>query len=183
MRFEERISSNLYSMPKLNTDYVAVGKFIGIHGNQGWLKINVYSGIPDRFKNIRIVYFSTDYGYEGRFIADQKLTAQHILLKVDGVNNREDAHELINREIFVPEKEKIVLPENQYFIDDLIGLAVFDVEGNRLGVVKDILTMVVNDIYVVQGEHREILIPASAEFIKLVEIEEGRMTVRLWDGM
>lgn len=170
-------------MPKSNTDYVAVGKFIGIHGNQGWLKIYVYSGIPDRFKNIKVIYFSTDYGYEGRIIADQKLTTQHILLKIDGINSREDAQELIEREIFVPENKKIVLSEDQYFIDDLIGLAVFDVEGKHLGVVKDILSMVANDIYVVQGEQREILIPANSEFIKLVEIEEGRMTVRLWDGM
>jgi 16S rRNA processing protein RimM len=183
MRFEEIFSSNLCSMPKLNTDYVAVGKVVGVYGNQGWLKINIYSGIPDRFRNIRVIYLSTDYGYEGRFIAGQKLTAQHSLLKIDGVDNREDAHELINREIFVPEKEKIILPEDQYFINDLIGLVVFDVEGNRLGVVQDILTMVAGDIYVVQGKNREILIPASAEFIKLVEIEEGRMTVRLWDGM
>lgn len=183
MQFEEIFSSNLYSMPKLNADYIAVGKFTGVHGNQGWLKIYVYSGMPDRFKKIKVIYFSTDYGYEGRIIADQKLTTQHILLKVDGINSREDAQELIEKEIFVPENDKIVLPEYQYFIDDLIGLAVFDVEGNRLGVVKDVLTMVANDIYVVQGEQREILIPANAEFIKLVEIEEGRMTVRLWDGM
>ncbi len=169
-------------MVELSSDYIAVGRISGIYGNQGWVKVVTYSGIPDRFKNTKVLYFSTDTGFEGKILAGKKIIAQQVLLKFSEVNNRELARELIGSEIFVPEKEKVTLPDNHFFIHDLIGLNVLDTDGNHLGKIDDVLMMGTYDVYVVKGS-REILIPAAEEFISKVDIESGRIIVRLWDGM
>jgi ribosomal 30S subunit maturation factor RimM len=40
-----------------------------------------------------------------------------------------------------------------------------------------------NDILVVRSKKREILIPAVAEYVKSVDVEEGKISVHLLDGM
>ena len=169
-------------MVELSSDYIAVGKISGVYGNQGWVKVITYSGIPDRFKGTKVLYFATDIGFEGKILTGQKIIAQQVLLKFSEVSSREMARELIDSEIFLPEKEKILLPDNHFFIHDLIGLNVLDTEGNHLGKIEDVLMMGNYDVYVVQGS-REILIPAAEEFINKVDIESGRIIVRLWEGM
>ncbi len=64
-----------------------------------------------------------------------------------------------------------------------IGLAVYTDEDEHLGEVPDVLETGANDVYVVQGPRGEILLPAIDECIVDVDIDAGRMTVRLMDGL
>ena len=90
---------------------------------------------------------------------------------------------LVGAEIFLPEEESISLPEDTYFSHDLIGLEVVDLKHGKIGFVKEILEMGANDILVVRSKKREILIPAVAEYVKSVDVEEGKISVQLADGM
>jgi 16S rRNA processing protein RimM len=49
--------------------------------------------------------------------------------------------------------------------------------------VKEILKTGANDVYVVQGSKGEILLPAIPQVIREVRLEEGRMVVRLMEGL
>jgi 16S rRNA processing protein RimM len=60
---------------------------------------------------------------------------------------------------------------------------VVDAGKKNIGIVEDIMEMGGNDILVVRGKKGEILIPAVAEFVKSVNLKEGSISVRLWDGM
>jgi 16S rRNA processing protein RimM len=65
----------------------------------------------------------------------------------------------------------------------VIGLSVLDEEENLLGVVKDVLKLSPNDIYVVEMNGKEVLLPAVKEFIKGIDVKAGTMTVKLIEGM
>jgi 16S rRNA processing protein RimM len=80
-------------------------------------------------------------------------------------------------------EEKIELPENNYFIHDLIGLKVFDIDENYLGVIENVLQMGANDVYQIIQEDNEILIPAVSEFVKDISLKEKKMIVKLIEGM
>jgi 16S rRNA processing protein RimM len=170
-------------MPKIDSDYIAVGKIIGLHGNQGWVKILVYSDVPDRFKNVRILYIDFESDFEGKVISDQKFNAKGLLLKFRGIIRREEARELVGKELYLPEREKVELSEDYFFIHDLLGLDVFDEKGNYFGLVDEVLKMGANEIYIVKNKGKEILIPANEEFVKKVDIACRKMIVRLWEGM
>lgn len=108
---------------------------------------------------------------------------QFSLLKFRGIDNREAAQALVKSELWVPEAKRTALPEDVYFIDDLLGLQVFDSEGEHLGELEEVLSNAGNDIYVVRKEGRELLIPAVSEFVKEVNLPQKKMLVRLIEGM
>ena len=75
------------------------------------------------------------------------------------------------------------LPPGQYYQFQLMGLEVWTSDGKRLGQVAEILPTGSNDVYVVQGEDGELLIPAIEDVVKSVGLETGRITVELIEGL
>ena len=76
------------------------------------------------------------------------------------------------------------LEEDEYFIADLIGLAVVTDAGEALGTVKDVMETGANDVYIVEmKDGRELLLPAIGDCILDVNLDEGRMTVHVLDGL
>ncbi|NOX37828.1 MAG: 16S rRNA processing protein RimM [Calditrichaeota bacterium] len=163
--------------------YIAIGRVLQTHGVQGYVKAVAYSGIPERFLQLKTVYVETDEGYRGFIVEDVQLRGSTILLKLKGVHTKELARQLTQKELFVPETEKIELPEDTYFIHDLIGLKVFDTEGQFLGTLEEVWTRGAHDVYVVRQGKREVLIPAISQFVKAVDLNAGKVVVQLIEGM
>ncbi len=164
-------------------NYIAVGRVVRTHGTRGWVRVEVYSGLPDRFEGVRVVFFRGTAGAEGKILSDSDRLGNAVLLKFKGVDDREAARELVGKEIWLPEDQAIKLPEGEYFVHDLIGLQVVTTEGELLGRVEEVMLMGGNDVYVVRGEKGETLIPAVEEFVKEVDVKGGKIVVRLWEEM
>jgi len=61
---------------------------------------------------------------------------------------------------------------------------VVEVEGQHLGTVADILETGANDVYIVRGDGpRELLLPAIESVILEVDLEQGRLLVRVPEGL
>ena len=71
------------------------------------------------------------------------------------------------------------LDEDEYFTEDLLDLEVFTTSGEKLGVVDDVLPYPAHDTLQVG----EILIPVVKQFVKKIDLEEGRIEVELIPGM
>ena len=80
--------------------------------------------------------------------------------------------------------DAVPLGTDEYFNADMIGLAVEEEDGTPFGRLTDVLTTGANDVFVVESpEHGEVLIPAFKECIREVSVPEGRMKIRLMDGL
>jgi 16S rRNA processing protein RimM len=163
--------------------YIAVGKIIKVHGVQGHVKAIPYSGFPDRFTHLKTVYIDTEEGMCGFILEDVQLQNEVSLLKLRGIESRETAAALVKKDLWVPEEQQIELPEGEYFIHDLIGLAVFDTEGEYIGNLEEILLNAGNNVYVVRENQREVLIPAVPEFVKEINLQQKKVIVQLIEGM
>ena len=74
------------------------------------------------------------------------------------------------------------LPENTYYIADLLGCRVETRTGEYLGKIADVLETGSNDVYIVQeGPRGEILIPALKKVVVLVDISNRLIQVDLTD--
>ncbi len=73
------------------------------------------------------------------------------------------------------------MEEGEYYTFDIIGLEVFDLEGNSLGHVTEVLKTGSNDVYVAskKGQAQQILIPALKAVVKEINLPEGKMVVDL----
>jgi 16S rRNA processing protein RimM len=163
--------------------YIAVGKIIKVYGVQGHIKAIPYSGFPDRFTHLRMVYIEGGEGMCGFILEDVQVQNEVSLLKLRGIETRETAGTFVKKELWVPEEQQIELPEGEYFIHDLIGLEVFDTDGESVGKLEEVLLNAGNNVYVVREDQREILIPAVPEFIKLIDLQQKKMVVQLIEGM
>lgn len=163
--------------------HIAVGKITQAHGMAGWLKVMPYSGIPQRFELLRTIYVDTDYGLQGYIVEDVNVQRKDVLLKLRNVDSRDDAQKIGRHDLLVPAEQAIELPENSYFVHDLIGIKVQTKAGEEIGHITEVLSNSGNDIYVVKNDQQEVLIPAVEAFVKHVDIEQGRIVVDLIDGM
>lgn len=76
------------------------------------------------------------------------------------------------------------MPEDTYFIADLIGLNVYTDEGKLLGRLEDIYNSGSSDIYVVKNElGKQILLPAIKDVIKQIDLNDEKIVVHLLKGL
>lgn len=163
--------------------YISIGKVAQTYGIQGYLKVMSFSGVPDRFLKLKTIYMEIDQEMRGFIVEDAKLQHMATLLKLRGVDTREAARFLVKKELWVPEDQMIDLPEDTFFVHDLVGLKVFDTAQQYLGELQEVMQNTGNDIYVVREDDREILVPAVSEFVKEINLQEGKMVVQLIEGM
>jgi 16S rRNA processing protein RimM len=158
---------------------VAVGRVLRPWGIAGYLKVLPLTDFPDRFTPGNRVWL------RGRQHTIQRARWQkgHVYLRLDGIDDAAEAEQLRGALLEVPEEELRPLPPGEYYHFQIVGLAVYSTEGECLGEVKEILTTGGNDVYVVRDDGREILVPAIDDVVKDIDLDAGRMTVELMEGM
>ena len=82
--------------------------------------------------------------------------------------------------------DKSLLPSLQaqeYYHDQIIGLAVYSTTGDSIGRITDIFPTGSNDVYVVNGTDKEYLIPAIHDVIKEINLEAGKIIIQILEGL
>ena len=161
-------------------DKFEIGKIVNTFGIKGEVKVKPFTDDINRFDELKKVYVKTKTGIKQYKIENVKYHKNMVLLKLEGINRTEDAEMLRNLFLEIDREDAIPLEEGTYFIADLIGLEVYTDEGKLLGKVDDIYNTGSNDIYVVKDElGKQILLPAIADVIKKIDIENKKITVHL----
>ena len=137
--------------------YLRVGVISSTHGLKGEVKVFPTTDDPQRFRKLKKV------------------------LEFQDINEVERYR---GRDLLIERDQAVPLAENENFIVDLIDLEVFDDTEKSLGVLTDVLQTGANDVYVVEtDEGKEILLPAIPSCILEVDLENGRMSVHVPEGL
>jgi len=104
-------------------------------------------------------------------------------MQLVGIDSIEEANKWALAYVQILQDEVMPLPEGAYYIFDLIGCSVVTDAGVKLGEIVDVLTTAANDVYVVQGEGEEILLPATKEVVKNIDLSNRSITVSLLPGI
>jgi 16S rRNA processing protein RimM len=118
-----------------------------------------------------------------RAIESSRWQKGFVYLKLSGIDSREQAAALRHRLLTVPEGELEPLPQGQYYRFQLIDLAVETASGEPLGRIAEVITTGANDVYVVRGDAGEVLVPATDEVVKEVDLKAGRMVIEAVPGL
>lgn len=106
-----------------------------------------------------------------------------LILESD-LRGRDEAASLSGALILIGSDERVGLPEGHFWVDDLIGLKVEDMEGRPLGTVENILASGASETYEIRDfDGRLHYIPAVEEFIRDIDLELGRIRVSLIEGL
>ena len=162
----------------MKNQYLEAGRIINTHGIRGEVKVEPWTNSPRDLSFFRHFYID---GKPFRSVSS-RVHRNFVILALEGISDIDSAIKLKNKIIYI-DRDEASLSEGEYFLQDIIGLRVVDEEsGAEIGTLTEVLDLPSSTVYVVKGE-REILIPAVPEFIKIVDIEGGTVTVRLIEGM
>lgn len=161
-----------------------VGVISSTHGLRGEVKVFPTTDNVKRFQTCKEVILDT--GREQIFLEIQgvKFFKQFAILKFKGYDDINQIEIYKGKDLYVTRENAVPLKKDEYFIADLIGLAVENEEGEKLGILKDVIETGANDVYsVTMDDGRELLLPAIKECILDVDIEKGSMRVHVLDGL
>ena len=157
-----------------------IGQIVNTHGLRGDLKVMPWCDDPTVFDELAYVIIDEiEYNIE-----KSRMQKNMVLLKLEGIDNINEAEKYRNKILTVPREEMGDLPEGTYYICDLLGCSVETVSGRKLGKIVDIIKTGSNDVYVVEDDgKKQVLIPVIDEVVKSVDIEERMIVIEPLKGL
>ena len=151
------------------SDFYLIATVTSVSGKNGAVKIISYSDYPERFFYLSKVYIDF-FGEKKLFFVEKVKQNKNIFtLKFKNFDSEQDSEILVGKEIFVDEENLVRLPDNHFFIHDLIGSRVIK-DDKELGVIKEVYQYPANDVYVIEDAvGKEILLPAILKFIEFFD--------------
>lgn len=162
--------------------YLVIGKLRRPHGIHGEMLMDIITDFPERIKAGIPVFVGPLY--QEHIIRSARPNAATMLIAFEGYNNPEQVGVLRNSYLYVRASDRPPLPEGEYYHHQLIGLPVVTDEGQKLGVLTEILENAANDVYVVVPDvGPEILLPAIDSVILDIDLQKGEIHVHLLAGL
>lgn len=122
-------------------------------------------------------------GEVARSVERARPDREHWILKLKGLNDRNAVEGLRGELLETPDGDVLREDDDSFFVYELIGLRVVTTAGEVLGTVIEVLQPGANDVYVVQGERGELLVPATAEVIERIDVSGGEISITPLAGM
>ena len=161
-----------------------VGVITSTHGVRGEVKVFPTTDDMNRFKKLKTVILDTGKEHKTLNIESVKFFKNMVILKFKGFENINDVEMWRQKDLLITRDQAVKLSPDENFIVDLIGLTVMTDEGEKLGVMKDVLQTGANDVYIVKmADGKEVLLPAIKDCILNVDLEKGEMLVHVLDGL
>jgi 16S rRNA processing protein RimM len=168
--------------PPAEPHFLAIGQVGKPHGVRGEVRVQPHTDLPERFTWLETIYIGED-DPQPFAVESVRFHQDVVLMKLAGYDDRDAVQALRGEWVLVPETEGLPLEEGEYYLYQLEGLQVFSDTGEHLGELTGVLETKANNVFVVEGEAGELLLPDTAEVIQAIDFENGRMTVHLLPGL
>jgi len=161
-------------------DLVVMGRIAVPYGVRGWVNVNPDTEMLDGLFDYPVWWVQTETGWREFTVEDAKVHGDHLVAKLSGIEDRDQAFRLKGKPVGVPRAE---LPEpdaDEYYWSDLVGLEVENLQQVKFGKITELFATGANDVMVVKGE-RERLVPYIDRVVLEVDLSGKRMVVD-WDA-
>ena len=167
-----------------DSDMKFVGTIQGAKGMRGDMKVSLSTAHPSHLAALESVYLKiSDFDSILYTIDQAKWDGSKFTFKLHGIDDRNTAEAMRGAKIMVPEEAAYKVGEDEYFIEDLVGMNVVDKSGTNLGRITDVLNYPAHDVYVVTNGDNEILIPAVHEYVQEVNMNTGTIMITTVEGL
>lgn len=166
--------------------YIIVGQVRRPHGIRGEVRIEILTDYPERLVQHEYLCFAHPQSPDDVACYPLESVRPHkgiLLVKLAGVDDRDEAEELRGMLVQVPLEDAVPLEEGEYYYFQLIGMNVKTETGEWLGRVAEVIEGGAHDVYIIHGPQGEILLPAIEDVILKLDLEAREMVVHLLPGM
>jgi 16S rRNA processing protein RimM len=158
---------------------ILVGKISNPHGIKGWVKVISFTDPIENILSYKKWTISDNQTEKTYCLEDSRIQGNKIVIKLEGVNNRDDADLLKNLQIEVNRSDLPKLDENSYYWEDLVDFNVIDINGMHVGKVDSLFRTGSNDVLVIINKTKQrLLVPfIMEEVIKYVDLDKELISI------
>ena len=165
--------------PENNMEKILMGKIVNVVGLKGEVKVYSYTDRNERFEELESIWLENKvYNIE-----NVRYQNKVVILKLEGINDRNQAEAQRNKKVYIEETDLQELPEDTYYVSDLIGMEVVT-ESGKLGTISDVIQNSAQDLYEVKTEEgKKVYIPVVKQFVIDVDMDSRIVKVELPEGL
>ena len=167
----------------MKKDFLEVGEIVGTHGVRGEMRVNPWCDSPAFIKKFKKLYLDE----KGEKSLDVKSAREHgnvALIVVDGIDTVEKAQAMRSKILYI-KRDDAHLQKGNYFIAELIDCTVYDADDESIcyGVLTDVSQTGANDVWHIEKDGKEYLIPAIPPVVISTDVEAGVIKIRPLRGI
>lgn len=165
--------------------FVSVGKILNFHGIKGEAKVGFTRNQEDFFCSLEKVFIKKDANYEPLKIISSRLNKTFALVKFEGINSINDLMPYKGAFLYVEEETiRENLEDDEFLIDELVGLEIFDENNKKQGFVIGVSNNGANDLLSVKTNSKNVvLIPFVKAIVTDVSIKDKKITIKNLEGL
>ncbi|MDI6807883.1 MAG: ribosome maturation factor RimM [Candidatus Eisenbacteria bacterium] len=167
----------------MEAQYISIGRIAKSFGVNGEVVVDSLSDSETRFESLKDVYLLAHGTRTKLSVENVRPFGKRFIVRFRDIADRDRAEKLPGSYIQIEKKDVAPLPDGRHYIFELIGLDVLTEDGVNLGKVQGIIPTGENDVYEVHGPGGEILIPATKEVVKHIDIPGAKIVVKLIPGL
>ncbi len=162
---------------------LTMGYISGVHGLKGFVKVKSHADSTAPFEPGSSLFIRPPEG-QGQWYTVTR-TSPHkkgLLVMLEGVDVNV-AETLVGNEILISGDALPDLEPDTYYWKDLVGMTVTDIHQGILGTIDHVMPTGSNDVFVVTGGKREVLVPHIANVVLSVDLETRTIRIDLPEGL
>lgn len=152
------------------------------HGVRGEVAVQPLSEVEARFHTGSVLLLGPD-GQQLLTVVAARPHGNRLLVRFEEVGDREAADSLRGRVLLVRQEDAPSLPQDRYWVHEVVGMEVVTEAGRSLGRIRQVLHNPANDVWLVEGDGREFLIPALRDVVTDVDPSARRAVIREVPGL
>ena len=166
-----------------------IGRIVRPHGVKGAFKVAPDTDDPERFLELETLYVGPDEESATSFdiVSVRIQPSKHgttIILELEGIADRTEAEQFGKPKVFADEADLPDLDDDEYFIDELIGLRVDSGQGEIIGEIEDVLEYPGQDRLLIRKDSGPTaLVPFVPELIEDIDFEAGVLRLVYLEGL
>lgn len=165
----------------MKKEYIETGEIVGTHGVRGMVRIKPWADDAAFLCGFKVLYSG-----DGKIPLKINKIQPHgniVIAEIDGVNSIEKAERLRGSVLYIKRCDAKI-PDGRYFISELIGCRVIDFDtGDDYGVISDVSPTGANDVWHINLNGKEYLLPAIDDVVKDVDIDNEEVKISPMKGI
>ena len=163
----------------MKDNLLKAGKIVNTHSLRGEVRIYPYGDGPEFLCEFDFLYVED----KKMKVTSARVHKGQSLIKFEGVNSINDAESLVGSIVYI-DKDDVELEEGRYFIEDIKGMTVKDIDTDEIyGKVINVIETGANDVFEVKSENKILLVPKIDDVVKDIDLESGIILIKPIKGL
>lgn len=157
---------------KNKNDFYLVAKIASLSPKDRLLKLDVFTDFSERLLSLENIYVDF-FGNKKKIKVEEIFKkGDSFFIKFSGFSTERELQVFLNRELFVDKKNLVKLPENKFFVHDLVNCKVL-CSGKLFGTVKEVISTPANDVLeIIRSDGTTIMLPFVLKFYDVVDVQK-----------